>query len=433
LAASTDYAFSPQLAVSEDGRAIAAWFSGTPPQVEAGPARGRGVATAWKGSTVVVDRGTVAGGFGAPVVLSGHGTDESNELKVALSRAGVAYATWSETGTGRTMIAAASSDRAFSRPRALLPKNARLLGLLASHRGPVAAVWDTFGTGSSSAVLHYALLRADGSLGRAVTVGPWNGSTEGAPFALNDQGAFAAVGTDGHDGEGVQPPRPVVSVCDAAGHCSPARVLSLGRIPAGANEQNTVALSDDGTVTVLAGYSKNLEHPSGYSAPLGLWEAARRPDGRWQAVGELSPDGNFPVVATDGVHSALTVFQKEPGGVLGGLAWAQLPGTDTRSANPAMLSGPNSPYPPVLAANIASDFVIAWNDQPQGLVNAAESSVAATTGGQDHLSHTQLIAQGNVAAKTIQTGIDGTGEAIVVWSDFIGNHSQGVFAAVHRP
>lgn len=76
LVPSSQYAFSPALAVGEDGEAIAGWFGGTPPQVVIGTARAGAVRAAkWTGSTVVVDRGTVVGGFKLPVVLSRHGTD----------------------------------------------------------------------------------------------------------------------------------------------------------------------------------------------------------------------------------------------------------------------------------------------------------------------------------------------------------------------
>jgi hypothetical protein len=382
---------------------------------------------------VVVDRGTVTGGFNTPVVLSSHGTDQSDGLRVALSGSGVAYAAWTELHHGSWMIATATPAGAFSMPRAFLPQGANLLGLLASRGGPVAAVWSSFGSPSSTAVLHYALLRADGSLGRTVTVGPWSPGGEGSPLALNDQGALAAVGIAAEEGEGTKPPRPVVIVCDAAGHCSPPRSLILGRFPAGSFENTAVSLSDDGTVTVLASYFKTYNN--GYSAPLGLWYAVRRPRGHWRATHELSPIGDLPVASADGLHGALAVFQDTPGGVTAGLDWSLLPATGTRYAKRAAVRDSNSPYRPVLAANSTGGFVTAWYSNPQREATAANSSLAAATGKGDRLSRARIIASSNVDAETIQTGIDGAGNALVVWlsSETSNPKQKKILAAVYHP
>ncbi len=442
-ALATGYAFDPQLAVAESGESLAGWFSGMPaPRLKAGGragARGARLAAesaAWTGSTVVVDRGTTIGEFGTPIVLSTHGSDSSSGLHIVLSGSGVAYAAWTDRHGGSWMIATAAPGGAFSTPRALLPKSANLLELLASRKGPVAAVWSTFGSPSSSSwVLHYALLRADGSLGPTVTVGSWRPATgEESPFALNDHGAFAAVGIAGEQ-EGSRAPRPLVSVCDTTGRCSPPQLLKLSRIPdVSAEEQNAVSLSDDGTVTVLAGYDKPPNN-HGYAAPLGLWDAVRRPNGRWGAAQELSPIGNAPLATADGPHGALTVFQDEPGGVTAGLGWSLLPATGDHYAKPTVVRGSNSPYPPVLAVNNAGSFVTAWYDEPDTEVTAADSSLGAATGNNDSPSRAQIVASGNVEAKTIQTGVDSAGDALVIWisSETPSAKQAEVMTAVHHP
>jgi hypothetical protein len=431
----TGYAFDPQLAVAEDGESIAGWFSGTPaPTVKRSVGIGGVRSAAWTGSTVVVDRGMVTGGFGTPIVLSTHGSDSSSGLHVALSGSGVAYAAWTELHSGRWMIATAAPAGAFSTPRAFLPKSASLLGLLASREGPVAAVWSNFRSPPSSLVLHYALLRADGSLKRAVTVGPWIPAGEESPFALNNHGAFAAVGIAGEQ-EGSRSPRPVVSVCDTTGRCSPPRLLKLSRVPAvSAQEANAVSLSDDGTVTVLAGYDKTPNN-HGYSAPLGLWDAVRRPEGRWGAAQELSPIGNGPLATAYGLRGALTVFQDEPGGVTAGLSWSLLQATGDRYAKPAAVRDSNASYPPVLVANNADNFVSAWYSEPYTEVTAADSSLAAATGKDESLSAAQIVASGNVQSKTIQAGIDSSGDALVIWISSEGPSVKQtkVLAALHRP
>jgi hypothetical protein len=141
---------------------------------------------------VVVDPGTVDAGFGAPEVLSTHGSDRPEGLQVALSGTGVSYAVWEQT-SGPWMISSASAGGSFTTPQALLPSRFQLWGVVRSPAGPVAAVWFSSSSSSRRTLLRYALLRPDGTLGRVVTVGGWNGPAEGTPFALNDHGEFAAV------------------------------------------------------------------------------------------------------------------------------------------------------------------------------------------------------------------------------------------------
>ena len=77
--------------------------------------------------------------------------------------------------------------------------------------------------------------------------------------------------------------------------------------------------------------------------------------------------------------------------------------------------------------------MIAWNDQAGTNANAAYSSVAAATGSGQRLSRPAVIAPSDVAAQTIKTGIDGAGNAIVIWNKWVDNEPRGVFAAVHHP
>jgi hypothetical protein len=106
-------------------------------------------------------------------------------------------------------------------------------------------------------------------------VGRWNGPVEGTPFGMNDRGEFTAVDMVGQEDEGTVPPAPLVHICNAAGRCSRPHELRFGHIPAEADENNAIALSDDGTVTMLASFS----NPA-LNTPLGLWAAVRRPGKR---------------------------------------------------------------------------------------------------------------------------------------------------------
>jgi hypothetical protein len=382
---------------------------------------------------VVVDAGTVDGGFGTPQVLSTHGSDRPEGLQVALSGTGVSYAAWEQKG-GPWMISSASAGGSFTPPRALLASHSSLWDLVRSPAGPVAAVW--FSSSSSGAApLRYALLRPDGTLGRVVTVGAWNGPVEGTSFALNDRGELAAVDMVGGDGEGSVSPAPRVRICDAGGRCSRPRELRFGRIPAGAEENNAIALSDDGTVTVLASFSKVPKHPAP-NTPLGLWDAARRPGGRWSSPQELSRAGERPVAAADGRDSAMVLFQHfwEPdrGGLrfLGNrLEISMLPGAGVRMTRPVVLRGLESPELEALATSATGRFLVA------GIHNASadsdQASILAVTG-SSHPGPVQLVYSGEVAGEP-RVGIDGSGGAVILWvEDSSSSTTQGVFASIHH-
>ncbi len=436
LTPAPQYAFDPQLVVAADGRTLAGWFGGPPPPARTSSGALAGPPTApWTGSDVVVDAGTVDGGFGTPQVLSTHGSDRPEGLQVALSGTGVSYAAW-EQKSGGWMISGARAGGSFTTTRALPASRSRLWGLVRSPAGPVAAVW--FGSSSSGpAPLRYALLRPDGTLGRVVTVGAWNGPVEGTSFALNDRGEFAAVDMVGGDGEGTVSPAPRVRICDADGRCSRPRELRFGRIPAGAEENNAIALSDDGTVTVLASFSKVPKHPAP-NTPLGLWDAVRRPGGRWSSPQELSRAGERPIAAADGRHSAMVLIQHfwEPdrGGLrfLGNrLETSTLPDAGLVMTRPIVLRGLESPEREALATSPTGRFLVAGIHNPSPSEDSEQTSILAITG-SSHPGPVQLVYSGEVAGEP-RVGIDGSGGAVILWvEDSSSSTTQGVFASIHH-
>jgi hypothetical protein len=416
-------AFESRLAVTESGEAVAGWLGGSPPRVVHGSRSARAARRAgWTGESVVVDRGTLAGGFEPPTVL------EANTwaaLSVAVSGSGVVYAAWSQLNDGAMMLATAAPGQPFSVQRLPIPRRSNLLGLLQSPADPVAVVWLTYRKTAALPlpILNYALLRADGTLGRVVTVGLMSPVAEGIPFALNDHGAFAAVGFTPEE-RGSPSPRPLIAVCDAAGRCTPPTRLNLGRTGVRSYGEYAVALSDDGTVSVLAGFNQG-------STPHGLFSAVRRPGRRWIAAG-LSDGGNFPVAAAHGPEGAVGVFQDELGGVLGALDCSLLPAAGARFAEPTVIAGSTSPYRPVLAGASNGNFVIAWFS-PATSPLLANSQLIAAVGSAAQLGRAQIAAPADVAADTIEAGIDGAGDAIVMWSDWIENGPKGVFVANYQP
>jgi hypothetical protein len=428
LTPTSQYAFDPQLVVAGNGRTLAGWFGGPPPpgRTSAG-AIVSSPATPWSGSDVILDQGTVDGGFAAPVVLSTYGSDDPEGLQVAISGSGVAYAAWEEK-SGPWMISSARSGGSFSSPHALLAGGERLWRLLRSPAGPVAAVW--FG---SSSLLRYALLRADGTLGRAITVGRWNGPVEGTPFALNDRGEFAAVDMVGQEEEGTVPAAPLVHICNAAGRCSEPHELRFGRVPAKVEENNAIALSDDGTVTVLASFSRSPKHPAP-NTPLGLWAAVLRPGKRWSAPQELSHAGETPLAVADGEGSAVAIFDHfwEPDlRFLGNrLEASTLPATGAHLTRPAVVRGLQAPEPSTLAAGPSGDYLIVGTRRESESTDKA--SILAATGTPSALGSAQLVFAGEVTGETPPAGIDRDGDAIVLWDEDSQSGAHGVFAATHH-
>jgi hypothetical protein len=430
LEPASQYAFDPQLAVAANGQTLAGWFGGPPPP----PTTSSGElvsppVTPWTGSDVVLDRGTVAGGFGAPVVLSTHGSDRPEGLQVAISGTGVAYAVW-EQKSGPWMISSAAPGGSFAVPHALLPGRAQLSSLVRSPAGPVAAVWYAWIGGAP--LLRYALLRPDGKLGPTITVGRWS-STGGASLALNDRGEFAAVDMIGRSEEGTVPPTPLVRVCDAAGHCSRPHELRFGHIPAKADENNAIALSGDGTVTVLASFSTLPKHPAA-NTPLGLWAAVRRPGGRWSAPQELSRAGEEPLAVADGGGSAMVLFDHfwTPHlRFLGNrLETSSLSATGKRLARPAVVRGLEAPEPSTLVANASGDYMIVGI--PRRSKSTGEESIVAISGSAGGRASAHLVVSGEVSGHPPPAGIDRNGDEVVLWDESSVSGYRGVFTATHH-
>jgi hypothetical protein len=429
LEPASQYTFDPQLAVAANGQTLAGWFGGPPPP----PTTSSGElvsppATPWTGSDVVLDPGTVDGGFGAPVVLSTHGSDGPEGLQVAISGTGVAYAAW-EQQSGPWMISSAASGGSFTVPHTLLPGRGQLSSLVRSPAGPVAAVW--FAWIGETPLLRYALLRPDGTLGRTITVGRWS-STGETPFALNDRGEFAALDVVGQVEEGTVPPAPLVHVCNAAGRCSRPHELRFGHIPPKADDNNAIALSDDGTVTVLAAFSKHPDHPAA-NTPLGLWAAVRRPGKHWSAPQELSRAGDEPLAVADGEGSAMVLFDHfwTPDlRFLGNrLETSSLSATGTHLTRPTIVRGLEAPEP-TLVANASGDYMIVG--MPRHSESAGEESIVAISGSAGGLASAHVVVSGEVSGHPPPAGIDRNGDEVVLWDEHSESGYRGVFTATHH-
>jgi hypothetical protein len=403
LVPASQYASNPRLAVSEDGDTLAAWAGGPEPQpamagkaarTSSGPPSAS--RQAWSGSDVVVDTGTVSGGFSPPVVLAEHSADSNGGLDVAISGTGVRYVAW-QTYAGGWMIASAAPGQAFTAAHALPGAFARLL---ASPQGPVAAVWQT------GAALHYALLAADGGLGRVVNV-PGRFERTAQALALNDRGAFAAVENTAEQVE-TSPPHPIVSLCEPSGHCMAPHPLRMGHPPAGSVESDALALSDDGKLTVLAAFSKAPRNPAA-NTPWGLWNSTRRPGGRWSAPQELSNGGDSPLAASDGKHSAVTVFEHfwtpKVHWLGDRIEISVLRTPSDRFAAPDLVRGEEAPNPAALATTMNGGLLVAWINSG-GIVGGKHSKpgIYAVTGSAVAPGAPQLVAGIEVGDETPAAG-----------------------------
>jgi hypothetical protein len=432
LVPASQYASNPQLAVSEDGDTLAAWAGGPEPQ----PARaGKAARTssgspsasrqAWSGSDVVVDTGTVSGGFSPPVVLAEHSADSNDGLDVAISGTGVRYVAW-QTYAGGWMIASAAPGQAFTAAHALPVPLSRLL---ASPQGPVAAVWQT------RAALHYALLTLDGGLGRVVNV-PGRIERTAQPLALNDRGAFAAVENTAEQGETRGPPHPIVYLCEPSGHCMAPHPLKMGHPPAGSEESDALALSDDGKLTVLAAFSKTPRNPAA-NTPWGLWDSTRRPSGRWSAPQELSNGGESPLAASDGKHSAVTVFEHfwtpKVHWLGDRIEISVLRAPRDHFAAPDLVRGEEAPNPAALATTMSGGLLVAWINSG-GIVGGEHSKpgIYAVTGSAVDPGAPQLVASGEVGDETPAAGIDRERQGVILWTGSAQTRLRaGVYASVY--
>jgi hypothetical protein len=350
------------------------------------------------------------------VVLAEHAADTNDGLDIAISGAGVRYIAWA-THAGGWMIESAASGGSFSAPHALLPGRDQPLRLVRSPAGPVAAVW--FAWIGETPLLRYALLRPDGTLGRTITVGRWsNGSPEGTPFALNDRGEFAALDMVGRSEEGTIPPAPLVHICNPAGHCSRPHELHFGHIPAKVDENQAIALSNDGTVTVLASFS---EEPNPPNKPLGLWAGVRRPGKRWSAPQEISNGGELPLAASDGNSSAVMVFQHfwtpKRQWIGDRIETSVLHAAGTHFATPDLVRGAEAGDPVALATTMSGGLLVAWVNSGD-IVGGEDNQpgVYAVTGSATDPGAPQLVTGGSISDETPAAGIDRERQGVILWT-----------------
>jgi hypothetical protein len=409
--------------LSSSGGEIAGWYGGPLIPTSAGaavasPSAGRASLSCGPGGEkVVADLGRVGHGFGRPVVLSRNGTGGEGLLRVAISGAGVGYAAWL-TPNCEWKIVTFHAGR-HSRPRRLLPSGAQLQGLFSGGRGPVVALWDEFPAHGRPSI-RYARLDRAGRLERVHTVADVHHDDSYPEAAVNDRGQLAVAWTRGGATPG-QNQAALVVVCTPSRRCSRPRARTLGGTRP-AYENIAVSISDDGTVALVA-----AGHPNdgqGEAKQLGVWAAVGARGAPLGPMRRLAPAGDFPLAVADGRGGALTAFSHSGRA----LAWARLAPGHRRFRRPALVSR-SSIYEPALAANLEGRFIVVWN-RPSRNHNPSYA-LLATEGRGGHLEASRLVAPAsdNVDPAGFSAGIDGRGEAIVLWQDFSSQGTGGLFAA----
>lgn len=452
LASTSEPARSPVLAVTAGGQAIVGWLGGpAPPAVSVHPAAPprstESSSSSWAGQTIFVDRGTLSGGFQAPIAIAGP-LREYLQLSVAVSGTGTVYAVW-YVFAGSGMVSAAPPGGPFSAPRKLAPAGDELVTVVQSSGGPVAAVWAIPERGSRAPLLSYALLRPDGSLGPAVSMGRIMVPPYGVHFALNDSGELAAVGLTNNGGGYPRkgPTSTVLVTCSsAARRCSRPHPIQVGAI-GHAEEQieDSLALSEDGTLTVLA--VGNSEECLPKARPCGgLWAITRRHNGGWLRARKLARKAEWGELdaVSDGQGDTLALHR---GASESAQLWSGLEANGARITAPARPAQPagyaQAGNPVTLAANSQQSFLMTWCTYP-----AAEAEppvvhpcnqVAAALGSDDHLETAQpLLPATNVDVRSPEGALDGAGEAAVIWNYGLEEtpgtfEARGVSIDIHRP
>jgi hypothetical protein len=294
--------------------------------------------------------------------------------------------------------------------KVFLPKDVNQVQLLSSPSGQVAAVWSQYGHGDP--VIRYALLARTGRISRVVTVLHTNSSFgEDVAYSLGARGRLAAAWTAGSRAE--------MTTCDPAHGCAAAQSV----VSVGAYGSVAVALSEDGTVTIVAG---------GGPGGAGVFAATERFGGRLARAIRLDVGGRQPTAAAVGSSGALVMF--EPGPVpYTTLAWSQL--GPNGFSSPVTLHDPDTLDTAALAGNLRGQFAAAWIDsvRPSG----PDSLRLALGAGSAFGSPLTIVpVSGGVNGVAPAIGIDGAGNAVVLWNRWCATGRSygacGMFADVVR-
>jgi len=149
------------------------------------------------------------------------------------------------------------------------------------------------------------------------------------------------------------------------------------------------------------------------------------------ATARTEHTGDEPVATAAGRAGAVALFNV--GDLpIDTIAWSTLARRGARFMPAAAVPDNETLNAPVLAANLAGTFAVAWLDNSRA-VNA-RSTLHATIGTASGLAPPQAIATGHEQPAEFAAGIDGRGNAVVLWNDYASSGGgRGLFAAFEHP
>jgi hypothetical protein len=421
------FAADPIVAVARSGRTVVGWSAGDPGAVCFDVAR---VAPCGRPShlRMMAVAGTLPGRLGKPQLLAALATNVMSSPRVAVAGDGRAYAVWQNDKRGDWVVAVAAGGR-FSAPHPLgIPPRAQLQELAGAGDGPVAAAWLQYGV-HSAPVYRYALLRPDGTIGQTITIAHLGSPLQNVEFAINDSGKVLASWVN--SGKPFGGTRISAVICTTAGRCSRRRAIHFPQ-PVGQSLNVTATLSDGGTATIMTSGFTDPTPPATFATRFGLQAVVSRDGGPFRSFPQISATAQHQVSGAVGAHSAVALFNV--GGIpIKTIAWSRL--TASGFTAPRVLDREEVGPGLVATGNPEGDSAFAWIDAPLGLVTDTSYSIHAALGSGASLSAPQTIAPGadRVGAGYLAGGIDGHGDAILVWDEFIDSQSRGVFASVGQP
>ncbi len=420
-----------------EGAEVAGWLQGPPPRVSFGS--GSSVSSGdpfvapvtTTRQTVVVDWGSLAGGFGAPLVLAS-GPSGSQGAPWVAGAGSEAFVAWDERRAQDVHLVLLRGGRVVVK-RALGLRDAELVALegLSGNRGEI--VWDQYGHGFP--LLKAALITAAGRIGKPVVIAhPGGRDTAAIEISTNARGDLVAAyvhdqasftgphGTPGRHGSA----RVMLSVCKAALHCTGPRGLRLGATrPVCINP--AVAMTSSGTAILVAAAQDG--GAKGCSYPAGVWQASAVAGRRFDAARKVVAAGDSPIAAPNGPAQAVAALS--PGvAPYQTMAW-----TTIRAAAGSPVSLRRVPdgdviNSPLLAANAGGQFVLVWEHASSH--RNPRISLNAAIGAGTKLKHLHRLADGNHPPQSVATAMNAHGDAIVIWNDFTSSGGQSMHAGIYR-
>jgi hypothetical protein len=362
----------------------------------------------------------VSAGLDRPLELAAGPSGTFAELQVTLSAPHVGYVAWEQSpGTRLRLTVVCNGEIAVS--DRLLLRDAVPLALFPLASGRAALVFDQYGHGTP--FLEYGLLSATGRIGRIARIAhPGTRDTEATELSVNARGELIAswVHDDGASRPGSSPTSPgfvaaklVVAVCEPALRCGAPQTLPLGAIHKPACINPTVAISPNGTTTVIAAAD---DWATGCDDPLGI-RGSVTPGGsaRLEPMRLIQTSGDYPVA--EPIANAGTQMVFNPGlAASDSFASSFLPAGSVAGARAVLLDhgGWWNTGQQTLAPANDGWYLITWTHANRR--NNPQLSIRAALGHIDQVEPYRVAVSSRRHTAAYVGATDGHGDAIILLS-----------------